>query len=150
MFKLDNFGIIPFLSTSYKKFLQCSIYGHLKKSKFERFFMFFRFENFFKNDPIRANFMRGIDCAHFQRFPDPESGNQYVWLKRKFLVSLLENDLLRANLCGASVARIPKAWKRFPAPDSGNGVDVLTRKSSFFSLKASKRFPDSGKVCVLK
>ena len=30
------------------------------------FSFLFRPENFFKNDPIQANFMRGIDCAHFR------------------------------------------------------------------------------------
>jgi hypothetical protein len=50
------------------------IQGVPKKQEFGRFFIFFE-PQFLKNDPIRANFMRGIDCAHFQRFLDPESGN---------------------------------------------------------------------------
>jgi hypothetical protein len=40
--------------------------GVSKKPEFGRFFMFFRPEIFFKNDPIRANFMRGIGCAHLR------------------------------------------------------------------------------------
>src|SRR6185437_5415658 len=32
MFKLDNFGVILFVSFSYKKLLQCSFYENLKNS----------------------------------------------------------------------------------------------------------------------
>ena len=38
--------------------------GCIKNRNLGDFFMFFRPEIFFKNDPIRANFMRGIDCTH--------------------------------------------------------------------------------------
>ena len=53
-------------------------YRVYKKPDLGDFFMFFRPEIFFKNDSIRANFIRGINFVHFQRFPDPESGNQSV------------------------------------------------------------------------
>jgi hypothetical protein len=79
--------------------------------------MFFRPEIFFKNNPIRANFMRGIDCAHFQRFLNPESESVYWNENRKFLDFLPENDFLGVILCEESIARIPEAWKR--ALDSG-------------------------------
>ena len=40
--------------------------GVLKKPKFGRVFHVFSTRNFFlRNDPIRASFMQGIDCAHF-------------------------------------------------------------------------------------
>src|SRR6185437_1744283 len=38
MFKLDNFGVILFVSFSYKKLLQCSFYEHLKNRCKNRFF----------------------------------------------------------------------------------------------------------------
>jgi hypothetical protein len=38
------------------------ITAYIKNKNFNDFFVFFRTDNFFfKNDPIRANFMRGID-----------------------------------------------------------------------------------------
>ena len=51
-----------------KKFIFVSmvLYRVYKKPEFGQFFCcFFDPKIFFKNDPIRANFMRGIDCAHF-------------------------------------------------------------------------------------
>src|SRR6478752_1910163 len=38
MFKLDNFGVILFVSFSYKKLLQCSFYENLKNPCKNRFF----------------------------------------------------------------------------------------------------------------
>src|SRR3569623_3175400 len=38
MFKLDNFGVILFVSFSYKKLLQCSFYENLKDRCKNRFF----------------------------------------------------------------------------------------------------------------
>src|SRR3954467_14746796 len=38
MFKLDNFGVILFVSFSYKKLLQCSFYENLKNRCKNRFF----------------------------------------------------------------------------------------------------------------
>jgi hypothetical protein len=60
-----------------------SMYRVYKKLELGRFFMFFRQENLLKNDPIRANFMREIDCGNFQRFPKPESGNRSVCIEAK-------------------------------------------------------------------
>jgi hypothetical protein len=61
------------------------IYRVYKKPEFGRFFHVFRPEIFFKNDPIRANFMRGI--AHifeaWKHFLDPESGNRSVCIEAK-------------------------------------------------------------------
>ena len=54
-----------------------------KNRNLDNFFISSTRNFFFKNDPIRANFMRGIDCAHFQRFPDPESGNRSVCIEAK-------------------------------------------------------------------
>jgi hypothetical protein len=42
-----------------------------KKKEFGQFFHVFSTRNFFQNDPIRANFMRGIDCA----FPKLENAS---------------------------------------------------------------------------
>ena len=87
-----------------------------------------------------------------------------------FLIFFCKVTYLEAILCKKSIPRIPEAWKRFLDPDSGNGVDVLKRKSNIFGFlwenrqflgfsrresiaripEAWKRFlnPDSGKELV--
>jgi hypothetical protein len=44
---------------------------------------------------------------------------------------------------GESIARIPEAWKHFLDPDSGNGVDVLTRRSKKILFSSGKHQSDS-------
>jgi hypothetical protein len=64
--------------------IRTQIKGRIEKTGIWAIFScFFDAKFFFKNDPIRANFMRGIDCAHFQRFPDPESGSRSVCIEAK-------------------------------------------------------------------
>ena len=102
--------------------ISAKVQGVSKNRNLDDFFMFFRPENLFKNDPIRTNFIRRIDCAHFQRFLDSDSGNRSVCIEvnnRNFI------GFLGVNLCGESIARISEAGKRFP--DSVNRVRVLKR-----------------------
>ena len=66
MFKLDNFGVILFVSFSYKKLLQCSFYENLKNRCKNRFFrknskkFVYYNENMYTNSKFQMQFSRKL------------------------------------------------------------------------------------------
>ena len=84
--------------------------------------------------------------------------------------NVFKNDSIMLILCGESIARIPKAWKRFPDPESENQSVYWSENRKFFNFlpendflgenlcgesiahisETWKRFPDSvnRNVCI--
>ena len=65
MFKLDHFGVILFVSFSYKKLLQCSFYENLKnRLKIQKFFVYYN-EELETNSNFKRNYLENYnDSEH--------------------------------------------------------------------------------------
>ena len=66
MFKLDNFRVILFVSFSYKKLLQCSFYGNLKKidfshNKFKKKFVYYNENVCTQIQNFKRNFLKNYN-----------------------------------------------------------------------------------------
>ena len=96
MFKLDNFGIILFVSFSYKKLLQCSFYENLKNRCKNRFF-----HKKFKKVCI----LQRRACIQIQNF------------KRNYLKNYNDSEFIVKTKNAPFFMNFPnmyKNWDRFP------------------------------------
>jgi hypothetical protein len=155
MFKLDNFGVILFVSFSYTNLLQCSFYENLKNRlkiqkglcittktyNFKRNYL----KNYndsehavkTKNTPFFTNFLNiNKTWQLFSHWTDPLKKCIFmIFGPEKFLLNMIYIGVI---LCEESIARISKVWKRFLDPDSGNGVGVWREnRKNFYFRKAS-------------
>ena len=63
-----------------------------------------------------------------KKFHRKQAKNAEVKMSKNFLTS----DLLGVILCGESIARTPKMWKRFP--DSGKKLDFWNKNQTFLDF----------------